>query len=87
MNSARLARQVSLLLGGSAIIAMGALTAGCSSTTKDEPKTTPPSTSSSAPVAVPTEKAVGGPSSFSPTVNPVPPGNSCTKIVNGVCVR
>lgn len=87
MNSARVARQVSLVVGGSAIIVMGALTAGCSSTTKEEPKTTPSSTSSSAPAVAPSEKAVGGPSSFSPTVNPVPPGNSCTKIVNGVCVR
>lgn len=85
MNSARLTRQVALLVGGSAIVAMGALTAGCSSTTKEEPKTT--STPTSAPALSPTEKAAGGPSSFSPTVNPVPPGNSCAKIVNGVCSR
>ena len=37
----------------------------------------------------PTEKAVGpgANDSFSPTVNPVPPGAVCKQIVNGVCVR
>lgn len=87
MKSARLVRQVTLVLGGSAIVAMSALTAGCSSTTKEEPKTTSTPSSSPAPALAPTEKAAGGPSSFSPTVNPVQPGNSCVSIKNGVCVR
>ena len=87
MNSARLARQVTLLVGGSAIVAMGAL-AGCSSTTKEEPKTTQtPTSASSSPALSPTEKAAGGPNSFSPTVHPAHPGDTCAKIVNGVCVR
>ena len=91
MNSARLARQVTLMIGGSAIVAMGVL-AGCSSTTKEEPKTTstPSSAPASAPEVSPTEKKVGGPggpSSFSPTVKPVIPGDVCTHTSNGVCQR
>ena len=89
MNSARLARQVTLVIGGSAIVAMGALTAGCSST-KEEPKTTTTPTSapaSSAPVQTPTEKAAGGPSSFSPTIKPPHPGDTCVHVSNGVCTR
>jgi hypothetical protein len=35
----------------------------------------------------PTEKAVGGGNSFSPSVNPTGPGAVCKEIVNGVCVR
>ncbi len=88
MKSARLARQITLLVGGSAIVAMGALTAGCSNTTKEEPKTTQtPTSASSSPALSPTEKAAGGPNSFSPTVHPAHPGDTCAKIVNGVCVR
>lgn len=88
MNSARLVRQITLVVGASAIVAMGALTAGCSSSTKEEPKTTQtPSSASSSPVMSPTEKAVGGPSSFSPTVHPAHPGDTCAKVVNGVCSR
>ncbi len=92
MKSARLARQITLVIGSSAIAAMGVL-AGCSSTTKEEPKTTstPASTpASSAPAVSPTEKSVGGPggpSSYSPTVKPVIPGNVCTHTSNGVCDR
>jgi len=93
MNSGRLTRQIALLAGGAAIIGMGTLTA-CSTKEKEAPSTTAPSTSQ-APMtsempsmSTPTEKAVGpaGPS-FSPTVNPVPPGAVCAKIVNGVCSR
>jgi hypothetical protein len=37
----------------------------------------------------PTEKAVspGGANSFSPTVNPVPPGAVCNEVVGNTCVR
>lgn len=90
MNSARLARQITLIAGGSAIVVMGALTAGCSSTTKEEPKTTSTPSSapaSSAPAVSPTEKAIGGPSSFSPTITPPHPGDSCVHVSNGVCTR
>ncbi|GEM_PF-2184935 len=76
------------MLGGSAIVVMGAL-AGCSSTsTKEEPKTTstPSSSASSAPEVSPTEKSVGGgPSSFSPTIKPPNPSLACVRVVNGVC--
>ncbi len=77
------------MLGGSAIVVMGAL-AGCSSTsTKEEPKTTSTplsSSASSAPEVSPTEKSVGGgPSSFSPTIKPPNPSLACARVVNGVC--
>ena len=93
MNSGRHTRQIALLVGGAAIIGMSTLTA-CSTKEKEAPApTSTPSTSqapatSQAPMGTPTEKAVGpaGPS-FSPTVNPVPPGAVCNKIVNGVCSR
>jgi len=93
MNSGRISRQIALLVGGAALIGMSTLTA-CSTKEKEAPSTTStPSTSqapatSQAPMGTPTEKAVGpaGPS-FSPTVNPVPPGAVCNKIVNGVCSR
>ena len=93
MTSGRISRQIALLAGGAAIIGMSTLTA-CSTKEKEAPApTSTPSTSqapatSQAPMVTPTEKAVGpaGPS-FSPTVNPVPPGAVCNKIVNGVCSR
>lgn len=39
--------------------------------------------------AVADEKAMlpGGDESFSPTINPAPPGAVCKEIVNGVCMR
>ena len=92
MNSSPLTRRLALVAGGASLVAMGTLAAGCSTSTKEEPATTPttsaPSPSSPAPLT-PTEKAVGpgGGNSFSPTINPVPPGSSCTSIVNGVCQR
>ena len=67
---------------------MATVTAGCGTTTKETPTSTPTSTTSvTAPI--PTEKAVGpgDNSSFSPTVNPVPPGSVCKQIVNGICMR
>ncbi|MFZ4373167.1 MAG: hypothetical protein ACOYO2_08030 [Mycobacterium sp.] len=92
MMSGRITRQIALLAGGAAIIGMGTLTA-CSTKEKEAPATSTPSTSqapatSEAPAGTPTEKAVSpaGPS-FSPTVNPTPPGAVCNKIVNGVCSR
>jgi hypothetical protein len=87
MTTRRLTRQIALLAGGAAIVGMGALSAG-STKEKEAPPTTP--TTSEAPASVaPTEKAVGpgGNNSFSPTINPKPPGAVCTQIVNGVCVR
>jgi hypothetical protein len=93
MTSGRITRQIALLAGGAAIIGMGALTA-CSTKEKEAPSpTSTPSTSqapatSEAPVGTPTEKAIGpaGPS-FSPSVNPAPPGAVCNKVINGVCSR
>ncbi|MCE9515057.1 MAG: hypothetical protein NTY24_15255 [Mycobacterium sp.] len=93
MKSSQLARRFALVAGGASLVVMGTLTAGCSTSTKEEPTTTAPATtapsaSSAAPVS-PTEKAVGpgGENSFSPTINPTPPGASCKTIVNGVCQR
>lgn len=85
----RNARLTPLLAGAAAVVAMGALSAGCTTDTKDEPATVTPSPTSSAPVVSPTEKAVGpgGGNSFSPTINPTPPGAVCRDIVNGVCIR
>lgn len=92
MNFGRLTRRLTILTGGTAVVAMGALTACSPSTEKQAPSTTSVTTSapaSSSAVPSPTEKALtpGGENSFSPSVNPVPPGAVCTKIENGVCVR
>ena len=87
MSSRRLTRQLALFAGGAAIVGMGALTA-CSPNEKEAPSTT--TTTPSATVSVtPTEKAVapGGANSFSPTVNPAPPGAVCKEIVGNNCVR
>lgn len=89
MTSRRLASRLALIAGGTALVAMGALTAGCGTSTKEEPATTTTPTSSSAPVVSPSEKAVGPGDdySFSPSINPKPPGSVCREIVNGVCIR
>ncbi|MBB3606828.1 hypothetical protein FHT40_006521 [Mycolicibacterium sp. BK556] len=86
MSHGRLTRQIALFAGGVAIVGMGALTA-CSSSAKDSPSTTTTPTTTVAPS--PTEKAVspGGANSFSPTVNPAPPGTVCKEIVGNNCVR
>jgi hypothetical protein len=86
MSYGRLTRQIALFAGGAAIVGMGALTA-CSSNAKESPSTTTTPSSTVAPS--PTEKAVapGGPNSFSPTVNPAPPGAICKEIVGNNCVR
>lgn len=86
MSYGRLTRQIALFAGGAAIVGMGALTA-CSSNAKDAPTST--TTPSSTVTPSPTEKAVapGGPNSFSPTVNPAPPGAVCKEIVGNNCIR
>lgn len=86
MRTGRLTRQIALFAGGVAIVSMGTLTA-CSSKEKEAPATTTPASTS---VSVsPTEKAVspGGANSFSPTVNPVPPGAVCKEVVGNNCIR
>lgn len=88
MSSGRLTRRF-VIGGGAALVTIGAMT-GCSPTTeKEAPATSSTTASSSAPAASPTEKAVGpgGDNSFTPTVNPAPPGSICKQIVNGVCQR
>lgn len=92
MRTRPLTRRFGLVLGGVAVVTMGTLTAGCGTSTMEEPKTTEPSTtapSSSAPTVIPSEKAVGpgGTNSFSPSINPKPPGAVCKDVVNGVCIR
>lgn len=86
MKSGRLTRHIALLAGGAAIVGMGALTA-CSPNEKEAPPTS--TTPTSAPSVSPTEKAVapGGGNSFSPTVNPAPPGPVCKEVVGNECVR
>ncbi len=86
MSSGRLTRQIALFAGGAAILGMGALTA-CSPSEKEAPSTT--TTTSTTVSVTPTEKAVapGGPNSFSPTVNPAPPGTVCKEIVGNNCIR
>ncbi|MEI7916149.1 MAG: hypothetical protein WCH82_15515 [Mycobacteriaceae bacterium] len=93
--TADVSRRMALLTGGAAIIAMSALAAGCGSSTKEAPGTQPPSgsvTESEAPAPSATEKKVspltpGGANSFTPSVNPKPPGPTCTQIVGNTCVR
>lgn len=89
MKTKRLTTKVSMVAGAAAVVAMGALTAGCGSSAKDEPSTTPPATSSKPQMIAPSEKAVGpgGDNSFSPTINPKPPGAVCKDVVNGICIR
>lgn len=92
MNSGRLTRRMAIVAGGTALVAMGTLTACTPTTEKEAPSTTTtsaPAPSSSSASPSPTEKALtpGGGNSFSPSVDPVPPGAVCSKIENGVCVR
>ena len=88
MSFGRYSRQIALLAGGAAIVGMGALTA-CSPNEKEAPSTSTTPSSTSAPSVSPTEKAVapGGGNSFSPTVNPAPPGPVCKEVVGNECVR
>lgn len=90
MSIDRLSRRIVMAAGGAALVAMGALTACSPSAEKEAPSTTSTAPSSTSPSPSPTEKAMipgGGPDSFTPTVNPVPPGAVCKQIVNGVCIR
>lgn len=89
MSSGRLMGRIAIFAGGAAIVAMGALTSCSSGTEKEAPSSTPTSPATSAPSPTPTEKAVGPDyeNSFTPSVNPVPPGAVCKQIQNGVCVR
>ncbi|MCW2512819.1 MAG: hypothetical protein JWR11_1861 [Mycobacterium sp.] len=79
MKTDRLARRLALVMGGSAIIAMGALTAGCSSSETPAPSSTTTTTTTS---VSPTEKSLtpGGPNSFTPPVKapPAPSGEPGT---------
>nr|WP_163800321.1 hypothetical protein [Mycolicibacterium sediminis] len=83
MISGRITRRLALVAGGGAIIAMGALTAGCGTSEEPTPSTTPTTTTTTSAVApTPTEKGLtpGGANSFSPPVlaPPAPtqgPGN------------
>jgi hypothetical protein len=79
MKTDRLARRLALVVGGSAIVAMGALTAGCSSSQTPAPTSTTTTTTTS---VTPTEKSLtpGGPNSFSPPVKapPAPTGEPGT---------
>lgn len=90
MSTAPLSRRIAIAAGGAALVAMTALTACSPTKEKEAPTTTttPPAATSSA-TPSPTEKALlpGGDQSFSPTVNPVPPGAVCKEVVNGVCMR
>ncbi len=87
MSNTRAMNRVALVGGAAAIVVLGALT-GCSPRTEEPSTTTTPSSTTSV-VVSPTEKALrpGGDNSFSPTIDPTMPGGSCTRIVNGVCMR
>ena len=88
-------RRIALLVGGAAIVTMGALSAGCGTAAKESPTTVTPSgsaTPSESATLSPTEKKVapltpGAANSFSPSVNPKPPGPTCTQIVGNTCAR
>ena len=90
MSTDRLSRRIAIAAGGAALVVMGSLTACSPTKEKEAPSTTStPAPSSSSASPSPTEKAMlpaGGPS-FSPTVNPAPPGAVCKQVVNGVCMR
>ncbi|WP_284225841.1 hypothetical protein [Mycobacterium antarcticum] len=79
MKSSRLGRRLALVAGGSAVVAMAALSAGCSSTESPSPSTSTTTTTTS---VTPTEKSLtpGGPNSFSPPVKapPAPTGEPGT---------
>lgn len=93
--SVDLSRRIALLTAGAAIVAMGALTAGCGTASKESPTTGTPSgsaTPSESATVSPTEKKVapltpGGANSFTPSVNPKPPAATCTRIEGNTCVR
>ncbi len=67
MTTDRLTRRLALVAGGSAIVAMAALTAGCGGSESPSPSSTTTTTTTT---PSPTEKNVtpGGGNSFSPSV-------------------
>jgi hypothetical protein len=73
MKSARLTSQLALVAGGSAIVAMGALTA-CGKSESPSPSSTTPTTSSSSVAPSPTEKSIDptAGNSFTPPVKATP---------------
>ncbi len=92
MGSVRLTRHLALLAGGTALVGMATLSACGSDKTPQSPSSPAPSQSESVtppPSASATEKAAGpsGPNSFTPTVNPKPPGAVCREVVGNVCIR
>jgi hypothetical protein len=75
MKSDRMARRLALIAGGSAIIAMGALTAGCGTKEAPSPSSTTTTTATtSAATPSPTEKSINpsAGNSFTPPVNATP---------------
>ncbi|MBJ7340899.1 hypothetical protein [Mycolicibacterium sp.] len=80
MESSRLGRRLALFAGGSAVIAMATLTAGCGGSESPSPSSTTTTTTSVTPS--PTEKSLtpGGPNSFTPPVKapPAPTGEPGT---------
>lgn len=89
MSSGRFMGRIAIFAGGAAIVAMGTLTSCSSSTEKEAPSTTPSARTSSAPSVTPTEKRASPDyeGSFTPPINPTPPGSVCKEVHNGVCVR
>jgi hypothetical protein len=73
MKPAGLTRKLALVAGGSAIIALGGLTA-CGKTETPTPSSTTPTTSSSSVAPSPTEKSINptGGNSFTPPVKATP---------------
>ena len=94
MSSGRLMGRIAIVAGGAAVIAMGTLTSCSSGTEKEAPSSTPSAPTSSAPTTgaasvTPTEKRASPDydASFTPSINPIPPGAVCKEVHNGVCVR
>jgi hypothetical protein len=94
MSSGRLTSRIAIFAGGAAIVAMGALTSCSSGTEKEAPSSTPSTPTSSAPSSsaaspTPTEKRAKPDydASFTPAIDPVPPGAVCREVHNGVCIR
>lgn len=89
MSTDRLSRRIAIAAGGVALVAMSTLSACSTTKEKEAPSTTStPSASTSPASPSPTEKAMipGGPS-FTPSINPMPPGAVCKQVINGVCMR
>jgi hypothetical protein len=76
MTTVHLTRRIALVAGGAAIIGMGALTAGCSTPTKDAPAPSSTSTATSSAPAPSSAPATSTAPSLSPTekdaIKPIP---------------